>query len=98
MVSFKVTKKQSALISQIAERANKELFSGTTIPQSVMDTEMDLCAVIAQGEKLDLEKLLAFDAFNFGHDIGGIYRHINRDTGKLERCFLPRCARQEATK
>lgn len=26
------------------------------------------------------------------HDIAGIMRHIDRNTGKLTRCFMPRCA------
>lgn len=54
---------------------------------------MDLCAVIANGEALDLDKLLAFDNPDFAHDIFGIERHLNRKTGKLEDCFLPRCSK-----
>lgn len=42
---------------------------------------------------LDFEKLLAFDNFNFAHDICGIQAHMNRATGKIEDCFLPRCAK-----
>lgn len=60
-------------------------------------TQMDLQATDANGCKLDLEKLLAFDDFNFTHDIAGIARHIDRDDnsptgGQLLRHFLPRCA------
>ena len=42
---------------------------------------------------LDFKKLLAFDDFSFMHDISGIHKHLNRDTGKLVNCFLPRCAK-----
>jgi len=41
---------------------------------------------------LKLEKLLAANNFNFIHDVGGIMRKINRKTGKLENCFIPRFA------
>jgi hypothetical protein len=42
---------------------------------------------------LDCDKLVRdFDDGNFLHDIGGIYRHLDRSTGQLTGCFLPRCA------
>lgn len=41
---------------------------------------------------LDLEKFANFDDGNFAHDMLGIRRHMNRQTGELEDCFLPRCA------
>lgn len=53
---------------------------------------MDVTACHANGCPLDLEKLLHADAFNFSHDVFGIARYINRNTGKLENCFVPRCA------
>ena len=43
--------------------------------------------------ELDLQKLLDAPDGDFGHDVFGIRRHINRQTGELENCFLPRCAR-----
>ncbi len=91
MVKFNVTAAETALIDQIAERAVKEVFPHHP-HQDFTAVHMDLCATIAQGCPLDLEKLLAFDAFNFMHDVGGIYRHIDRSSGFLQNCFLPRCA------
>jgi len=55
-----------------------------------MDADMDVTACHANGNKLDLAGLLAADDFNFSHDVFGIYRHIDRDTGKLGNCFRPR--------
>jgi hypothetical protein len=57
---------------------------------------MDLRAAdgVNGNKKIDFERLLAADDFNFIHDVGGIQRHMNRETGKLENCFLPRCARK----
>jgi hypothetical protein len=92
MVSFLVSEKQSDLINKIAERAKREVFSSID-SQDHLAIIMDFSATIAQGCNLDLEKLLAFDAFNFAHDVGGIYRHIDRQTGLLGDCFLPRCAK-----
>lgn len=53
---------------------------------------MDLTACHGNGTPLDLDKLLAADEFNFLHDVEGISRKIDRDTGRLTDCFLPRCA------
>lgn len=57
-----------------------------------MMVEMDLSATHANGNPLDFDKLLAFDDFSFMHDITGIYRNLNRDTGELENFFSPRCS------
>lgn len=83
-VSFYTTTGESDLILKIVKRAK------TTDRLSL---NMDITACHANGCPLDLEKLLAFDDFNFYHDINGISRNINRTTGKLENCFLPRCAK-----
>jgi len=95
MISFKVTPEEYDLIQRIAERADKELFRPHDIDQSVLDTTMDLSATIAQGCPLRLQELLDADAGNFAHDVAGIRRHINRETGELEDFFLPRFYRSE---
>ena len=41
---------------------------------------------------LRLVDLLNADNGNFGHDVFGIRQHMNRVTGKLEDCFMPRFA------
>jgi hypothetical protein len=56
---------------------------------------MDLMATHANGCPLDFAKLAGFDDFNLVHDVSGIQRHIDRDTGTLGGCFLPRCALPE---
>lgn len=87
-ISFAVTKEESLLAAKIANRAR---LLGD--PRSTVDIAMDIEATHANGCPLDLEKLYEFDDFNFKHDIYGIARHIDRRTGKLTRCFLPRCAK-----
>lgn len=90
MVKFNSTKVELNLIYKIVARALIEL----SISDSLSLT-MDLDATHSNGTPLDFERLLAFDAFNFAHDIHGIMACINRETGELTRCFLPRCSKAE---
>jgi len=39
-----------------------------------------------------LAELADADDFNFAHDVGGIMRHLDRNTGELTDCFTPRYA------
>jgi hypothetical protein len=43
---------------------------------------------------LDLDAWLAADDSNFVHDFFGIRANINRETGVLDNCFVPRFYRQ----
>lgn len=91
-VRFECTKEEFLTISKIADRAISDGICGTI--ESKLDLCMDLNAVHSNGLPLDFDKLLAFDRFNFVHDMRGIYAHIDRDTGKLKNHFVPRCARR----
>lgn len=95
-VSFKVTPADRDLISAITERA-WAIRARLNLDGSKMDLDMDITAVHANGEPLDLERLLNADPFNFSHDVCGIRNHINRNTGQLERCFVPRFAKGHRT-
>jgi len=64
---------------------------------SWIDLEMDITAAHLGG-MIDLQRLLEFDEFDFMHDVAGIRRHINRDNGKMNDCFLPRSYRPWAKK
>lgn len=89
MVEFNTTKEEDELINNIVKRVHTlhpGQFDRTTI-------SMDITACHCNGTKLDLEKLLNFDDFNFNHDIFGINYHIDRNTGKLKNFFLPRCTK-----
>lgn len=87
-VSFRATKREARDIGMARDRA-----VGISKNLEALDVEMDLTATNANGCPLDLAKLLAFDDFNFMHDIYGIARHLNRRTGVLGDCFRPRCAK-----
>lgn len=88
MVSFRVTRKEVALINKIVDRAERVALQ----PFDRCEAQMDLSACIANGCPLKLQELLDADDFDFSHDFWGISRHIDRTTGKLKDCFLPRCA------
>jgi len=94
-VNFRVTTDEFKTIAAIADRAAK-LAAEFNCSYPLMEAEMDVTAAHANGCPLDLERLLAFDDENFSHDVFGIRRHIDRNTGALRDCFLPRCARPES--
>jgi hypothetical protein len=92
----KVTAAETAKIAEIAKRFEREatelegrLPRGYQRLNLIMDIEAAHLAC-----PIDLERLLTADSATFGHDLGGISRHINRETGALEGCFVPRTARR----
>ncbi len=89
MINWKASKKDVDLIQKITDRA-MGIAKAQGVKYKRQDAEMDIAAVHCNGNPLRLEELLAADEFNFSHDIFGIRRHINRETGKLNNHFLPR--------
>ena len=83
----KGTKAEIELSSKIAKRAVKLLGRGTV----VMFT-MDIQACHTHGCCLKLVDLLRASDGDFLHDVCGINRYMDRDTGELKDCFLPRYA------
>lgn len=88
-INFKATRKDYRTIQDIADRAVRL----TDLDRLTL--EMDITAVHLNGCPLDLIALLAFRDFDFLHDIYGIHNCIDRKTGKLQRCFSPRCSLPE---
>ena len=86
-IIWKTTRADSALLNKIVERAVSTFWPGNRT-----DLCMDLTACHRNGCPLRLAELLAADDLKCAHDIGGISRHINRDTGRLEGFFVPRFA------
>ena len=77
-------------ISKIAQRA-VTLAAWYGVEYQQIDAMMDIEAAHEE-HPLRLGELLAADEANFAHDVFGIRRHLNRETKKLEDCFLPRFA------
>jgi len=92
--SFTATKSERELVTSIVERAAK-IAASHGISFSKIDTTMDLIACHANGCPLDFVKLLAAPDADFGHDVFGIRRHIDRGDGTLRDCFSPRCSLNE---
>lgn len=88
-VSFSGSRADKALVRGIARRA-RELLLAHRIDRDVTDIQMDLLATHANGCPMDFVRLSEADDFNLMHDVGGINRHLNRETGELMNCFLPR--------
>ena len=91
-INWKVSKEDWQIIHKITARA----FSIWKLDRVTL--EMDLIATHLNGTPLRLKEFLEADNFNFGHDVFGIQEHIDRNTGKLTRCFLPRFYDHQAAK
>lgn len=90
MLSFQVNPVERQLIEEIGDRAFRLQQGPARLRRQRIDFEMDVTATHASGNPLDLNRLLAADDFNFAHDVFGIARHLNRETGQLEDHFSPR--------
>lgn len=88
-INWDISKADAKLITKILDRAQ---ILGDLQPKNRLNTEMDITAAHANGTPLRLADWLAADDFNFRHDLYGIDRHVNRETGKLMHYFLPRFA------
>lgn len=93
-VSFKSSKEDSELIARIVERA-EVIYAANGLACDRLGLTMDILAVHANGCPLDLQGFLNMGQYDFVHDIAGIVRHLDRSTGRLMDCFLPRCALPE---
>lgn len=90
-IKWDVSLEEMDLIVAIAKRAVK-MANELGVDYNQMTAVMDINATHANGTPLRLAELLAADNANFSHDVFGIRRHIDRTTGKLGGCFLPRYA------
>lgn len=91
-INWNIPKRDALLIAEIVKRASQ-----MDLCSDALGLNMDLTACHANGTPLNLDCLLRFPDFEFAHDIDGIRRHINRETGQIEGCFLPRCAAPSKT-
>ena len=90
IVRFNASAGDSDLIGLIAQKAHKSFHS-----QTLMDYIMDITAVHCNGNPLRLEDLLAADNLDFAHDVLGIANNLDRKTGKLKNCFVPRFSKKQ---
>jgi hypothetical protein len=93
-INFSVPKQDMTIIIKIAKRA-VAMAKKAKIAYEFIDCDMDITACHANGNPLKLQELLDADDFNFAHDVFGIRRHIDRQTGQLTGCFVPRFSAPE---
>lgn len=90
MIKFNATTHEKKTIRDIARRALKVIRVDDLDRETV---EMDLTACHLNGNPLDLDRMLICDDFTLTHDVLGINRHLDRQTGKLKNLFSPRCSK-----
>lgn len=91
MIDFDLTDDDAALVTAIVQR-----YTGLAVLANPLEHIMDLTACHNNGCPLDLKGLLESKDMDLFHDICGINGNLNRETGELENCFLPRYALKEA--
>ncbi|MBM9400353.1 hypothetical protein JUN65_01935 [Gluconacetobacter azotocaptans] len=100
MVKFDISREDRVRVRLIADRVVDVLISQGIEKASWrafnLETRMDLTAVHANGCPMDFVRLLDVSESDLMHDVGGIKRHLDRQTGKLEGFFLPRTAKKGA--
>lgn len=90
-IRFDISPEESRIIGKIVDRAESMAIEhGREFDK--MSATMDVTACHRNGCELRLSDLLAAPDFDFAHDFFGITRHIDRRTGELMDCFLPRTA------
>ena len=89
MIKWTRNKETMDVEALIARRA-VAMAQGLDIQYDQMAAVMDIDACHSNGNPLKLQELLEADNFNFGHDVFGIRDNIDRTTGKLGNCFVPR--------
>lgn len=92
-ISFARTPEEDTLIQKILDRAITLKIKG--VKSQRMDYWMDLAATHANGCPMDFARMLDGDDFSFIHDFCGIARHLDRATGQLMNCFVPRFAKPQ---
>jgi hypothetical protein len=90
---FAISAEDSALVVKIIERVERDRMLAR-VDGAKLNLRMDLVATHANGCPMDFHKLLHAADVDFYHDIFGIGRHIDRTTGELLNCFVPRSHRQ----
>ena len=93
MINWEANKKDMDTIHQIAIRyISYAPLRGVPkqYQRPLMDIEMDITVTHLNGNQLDLVRLLNAGDMDFYHDMIGIQKNLNRSTGQLNNCFVPR--------
>jgi uncharacterized protein DUF6874 len=97
MIKWDISQDENSIVNKIAHRA-AEVAREFDVDYNAQDAAIDVTATHLNGCPIDLQKLLDAPDFDFSHDIFGIRRHLDRHTGELGDCFVPRYARPSPKK
>ncbi len=81
------------LVAQIADRVERKR-NQDDHEFDRMRLMIDIISAVEADPKINLKTLLSFPDGSFFHDVAGIQKHIDRETGKMTDCFVPRCTRE----
>lgn len=96
-MKFNASLYELSVMKKIAERMvamHREITGGDGL--MVHEVIMDLDAVHSNHVQLNLHELLHAAPSDFAHDVAGIRHHLDRKTGRLTGCFMPRYAMKSA--
>jgi len=96
VINWKLGDDERALVDRIAARAagiGRDL--GLTDDDLETQFQMDVTCVHNHICRLRLGEMADADDFNFGHDVLGIRRHLDRERIELRDFFVPRFAAPE---
>lgn len=94
-VSFEIPESAEEHVDRIIQRVEGLCRENKMEVPDLLSLRMDLMACHANGTPLDWERLSAADPFNLGHDVFGIMKHMDRETGQLTGHFRPRFTAME---
>lgn len=97
-ISFDVGSKENFKRIGVIIRRAALIAAESSISFNSHELEMDLAACHANGNPLDFEKLATAPNADLAHDVFGIRKYIDRRTGKLTECFVPRCSLPAVTR
>lgn len=91
---FTATPREREAITRISRRAADIMRRYIEFDLRLGEGDIMICleACHCNGCPLRLSDMEQASEFDLIHDVTGINAHLNHDTGKLERCFLPRFA------
>lgn len=93
MIKWNATSEELVIINRIINRYLESMHILGN--RSRMDLLMDITATHCNKCPLKLEELLNAEDFDFMHDLIGIQTNLDRSTGELQNCFVPRYAKEE---
>lgn len=95
VLNWRMLKADLLLVEKIVQRADHLVTAKSLLRYSSENLLMDLMALHCNTCPLELEELLAADVVEFMHDVWGICRYLDRDTGGLRENFRPRFAKDK---